>query len=64
MNRSDFLTRVIRYLLFGLLSGIALLAASRIAMGSDCSSCPGKGICTGESDCPTFLSDNHDRIEK
>jgi hypothetical protein len=64
MNRIEFVKKIIRYLLFGLLGGIAFLTGSRIAAGSDCSSCPGKGICVGESDCSTFLSDKYGRAEK
>jgi hypothetical protein len=57
MNRIEFVKKVIRYLLFALLGGIALLTGSRIATGTDCSSCPGKGICRGETDCSTYLSE-------
>jgi hypothetical protein len=57
MNRIEFLKKVIRYLLFGLLAVIVALTGSRTVVGSDCSSCPGKGICSGESDCSTFLSE-------
>jgi hypothetical protein len=57
MNRNEFVKKVVRYLLFGLLAGIALLTGSRIVTGSDCSSCPGKGICQGETDCSIYLSE-------
>jgi hypothetical protein len=57
MNRDDFIRKIVRYLLFGFLAGIAFLAGSRIVTGSDCSSCPGKGICRGETDCSTYLSE-------
>jgi len=57
MNRIEFIKKVIRYLLFGFLAGIALLTGSRIVTGSECSSCPGKGICRGETDCSTYLSE-------
>lgn len=56
MNRNEFVKKAVRYLLFGLLAAIALLTGSRIATGSDCSSCPGKGICQGETDCSTYLA--------
>lgn len=55
MNRNEFVKKVIRYLLFGLLGGITLLAGRRIVIGTDCSACPGKGICKGESDCSQYL---------
>jgi hypothetical protein len=57
MNRSDFIERVFRYILFGLLAVIAAVAGSKVVAGASCSSCPGKGICTGESDCLKYLSD-------
>jgi hypothetical protein len=57
MKRSEFVKKVIRYLLFGLLALVAVVTGSKAVTGSDCSSCPGKGICAGESDCSTFLSD-------
>jgi hypothetical protein len=57
MNRDDFIRKIVRYLLFGFLAGIAFLTGSRIVTGSDCSSCPGKGICRGETDCSTYLSE-------
>jgi len=64
MNRSDFVNKVIRYMLFGLLASIALLTGSKVVTGKECSSCLGKGICKGEPDCSTFLSDEYGRIEK
>jgi hypothetical protein len=64
MKRVEFINKAIRYLLFGLLAGIALITGSRIATGTDCSSCPGKGICSGESECSTYLSDRYGRTEK
>jgi len=57
MNRTEFLKIVIRYLLFGLLAIIAVITGSRAVTGNECTACPGKGICRGESDCSTFLSD-------
>jgi putative flippase GtrA len=55
MNRNEFIQRIIRYLLFGLLAFIALFAGSKAVTEANCSSCPGKGICTGKSDCSIFL---------
>jgi hypothetical protein len=57
MNRNEFLNKVIRYLLFGLLAIAALITGSKVVSGADCSSCPGKGICAGETDCSKFLSE-------
>lgn len=57
MNRTDFIKKVIRYVLFGLLAVVAAVAGSRIVTGNDCSACPGKGICNGDSDCSKYLSE-------
>jgi len=56
MNRNEFLKKVIRYLLFGFIAAVIALTGRRAVIGSDCSACPGKGICSGETDCTTFLS--------
>jgi hypothetical protein len=56
MKRNEFLRKIIRYLLFGILAVITFLLASRAVTGSSCSSCPGKGICSGEVDCSKYLS--------
>ena len=57
MERSEFIKKIIRYLLFGLLALVAVVIGNKVVTGSDCSSCPGKGICKGETDCSTFLSE-------
>jgi hypothetical protein len=54
MNRTDFLKTLFRYLLFGLLGFIAIFGGSKAVLASNCSSCPGKGICSGETDCEKF----------
>jgi hypothetical protein len=55
MNRSDFIVRIFRYILFGLLSVVAAIAGSRVVSGASCSNCPGKGVCIGEADCSKYL---------
>jgi hypothetical protein len=60
MNRNEFIRKVVRYILLMLLTGITILLGNRIVTGSECSACPGKGICTGESDCSKFLADGRD----
>jgi hypothetical protein len=55
MNRSEFFKKLIRYILLFILAGIALVLGSKVVTGSNCSSCPGNGICKGESDCSKFL---------
>lgn len=58
MNRLEFFNKAMRYLLLGLLAFIAALTGSQVVSGGiDCSACPGKGICAGETDCSSFLSD-------
>lgn len=57
MNRGEFLKRLIRYLLFGLIAAIAVMIGSKAVSAETCSSCPGKGICKGKIDCSTYLSE-------
>jgi hypothetical protein len=64
MNRNEFLRKLIRYMLFLLLGIIAFALGNKVVTGSDCSACPGKGICSGESDCSKFLSNADGRKEK
>jgi hypothetical protein len=64
MNRTEFVKSAIRYLLLVVLAGIAILLGSKAVTGSNCSSCPGKGICIGESDCSKYLSDNYGGVKK
>lgn len=56
MNRDKFIKKFIRFLLFGLLALIAVAMGNRIVGNSDCNSCPGKGLCSGEQDCFKYLS--------
>jgi hypothetical protein len=55
MNRGEFLRRMIRYLLLLLIGVVAVIAGSKAVSANTCSSCPGKGICGGESDCSKYL---------
>ena len=64
MNRTEFIKNGIRYLLLIILAGIAVLLGSKTVGGDNCSSCPGKGICLGESDCSKYLSDNYGGAKK
>jgi len=56
MNRTEFIAKAFRYILFMALAAIAAIAGSRSSLASDCSTCPGKGICKGETDCSTYIS--------
>jgi len=64
MNRTEFVKSAIRFLLLLVLAGIAILLGSRTVTGSNCSSCPGNGICRGEPDCSKYLSDNYGGAKK
>jgi hypothetical protein len=57
INRIEFIKKVIRYLLLGLLVIIGVIGGKKVVTGSSCTSCPGKGICRGETDCSTYLSE-------
>ncbi len=56
MNRLEFFNKLIRYILFFILAGIAIVLGSKAVTGNNCSSCPGNGICKGESDCSIYLA--------
>jgi hypothetical protein len=64
MTRSEFFRKLMRYILLGLLAGIAVILGDRVVAGADCDTCPGSGICKGKSDCSKFLSENNGREEK
>jgi hypothetical protein len=55
MNRSEFFKKIIRYILFFILAGIAIVLGRRAVTVTDCSTCPGNGICNGGSDCSSYL---------
>jgi hypothetical protein len=54
MTRPDFFKKLIRYMLLLLITIIALALGNKVVTGSNCSSCPGKGICSGETDCNKY----------
>jgi hypothetical protein len=56
MNRKKFLKKLVQLILFSVLVIIALVLGRKTVSGSDCKSCPGKGICNGEIDCSKFLA--------
>jgi hypothetical protein len=55
MNRNEFIKKAFRYLLLAFLVLIAAITGSRVTLASDCSTCAGKGICRGESDCSQYI---------
>ena len=54
MNRFDFIRKLMRYLLLGLIALIVFALGKKVITGNDCSVCAGKGICRGETDCGKF----------
>jgi hypothetical protein len=54
MNRIDFFKKLMRYMLLMLLATVAFALGNRVVSGQDCSSCPGNGICKGETDCNKY----------
>jgi len=57
MKRSEFVRKAIGYILLVLIAMAAAITGSRADFASDCDSCPGKGICRGETDCSTYIPD-------
>jgi hypothetical protein len=64
MDRNQFIKMIFRYLLFVFLAVIAMITGSRVTLASDCTSCAGKGICRGESDCSQYIKKSNGRTEK
>lgn len=54
MSRIEFFKKLMRYGLLALLTLIVFALGSKVVTGSNCSSCPGKGICSGETDCNKY----------
>lgn len=55
ITRTYFLRKLIRYILVAFLAGLALLLGNRTVHGTNCSNCPGEGICNGKIDCNKYL---------
>ena len=54
MNRIDFFKKLVRYGLLAMLTLIVFALGNRVVTGKDCSACPGKGVCNGETDCNKY----------
>jgi hypothetical protein len=54
MSRGEFFKRLMRYGLLALLTLIVFALGNSVVTGKDCSACPGKGVCNGESDCNKY----------
>jgi hypothetical protein len=53
-KRKDFITKLIQAGLLGVLLLITYLIGNKVVSGKDCSTCPGNGICKGETDCSKY----------
>jgi len=58
VHRKDFIVIIIRTGLLFLLGAVTFFLSGRISKANNCGSCPGNGICKGETDCSIFLSEN------
>jgi hypothetical protein len=56
MERAVFIKRLVRFVLLLFISTLAVVLGSRASAESNCNTCPGKGICSGESDCLSYLN--------
>lgn len=54
MTRNEFLKSMGRYGLLALISMIVFFLGNKVVTGKSCESCPGNGICNGETDCDNY----------
>jgi hypothetical protein len=54
ITRPEFLKKLARSILLAFLAFLALSLGSRTVSGKDCSTCPGKGLCKGDTDCSKY----------
>ncbi|OFY58704.1 MAG: hypothetical protein A2Y87_01890 [Bacteroidetes bacterium RBG_13_46_8] len=54
VTRTDFIKKTIQAGLLALLALLLLILGGRVVTGTDCSNCPGKGVCKGEKDCRNY----------
>ena len=54
MGRIDFLKKLVRFGLLAILTMIVFALGNRVVTGTDCSSCHGKGICNGKTECNKY----------
>lgn len=55
LKRAEFIKKIIRVMMAGVLALIALVLGGRAVTDNDCSHCQHKGICSGEEDCIRFI---------
>ena len=54
MTRNELLKKLGRYLLLMLIAVIVISLGKKVISGNDCTTCPGKGICNGKTDCNKY----------
>lgn len=54
MNRIEFFKKLGRYILLMFMAFIVMALGRKVVTGNECSECPGKGICNGETDCNKY----------
>jgi hypothetical protein len=56
MSRIEFFKKLMRYILLMLVALVVFVLGNKVVSAAGCSTCPGKGICTGENDCENYLN--------
>jgi hypothetical protein len=54
MTRSELIKKLGRYILLLLIALIAISLGKKVSGENKCTSCAGKGICTGNTDCNIY----------
>jgi hypothetical protein len=54
MSRNDFFRKAGRFILLMVIAVIVISLGKRIVSGNDCTTCAGKGICNGKTDCNKY----------
>jgi len=54
MTRIEFIKKILRLGLLAMLALIVFVLGNKVVTGKDCSGCPGKGICSGDTDCNNY----------
>jgi len=54
MTRSELLKKLGRYILLMLIALIAVTLGKKVSGANECTTCAGKGICNGKTDCKKY----------
>jgi hypothetical protein len=54
MSRNELIKKLGRYILLILIAVIAISLGKKVSGANECSTCPGKGICNGKTDCKKY----------